>query len=119
MKFPVSSGECFVVMGLERKSVGAAVGLSLKDIALEMADEKEAKPPEEEVDQVAGNDTKPPAESGHQVPGNDERDGVMARRKYASQFLDKLINLEVPITAGRPKQGTRIVGSRRQRRARI
>jgi hypothetical protein len=97
VNFLVSSGECFVVMGLERKSVGAAVGLSLKDIALEMADEKEAKPPEEEVDQVAGNDTKPPAESGHQVPGNDEKDGVMARRKYASQFLDKLINLEIPI----------------------
>jgi KAP-like P-loop domain-containing protein/PASTA domain-containing protein len=69
VNFLVSSGGCFVVMGLERKSVEAALGLSMKEMAAQMAgiiDEKDFKI-------------------------------IEARRQYASHFLDKLINLEVPI----------------------
>jgi len=69
VNFLVTSGECFVVMGLERRSVVAAVGLSLKDIAAEMAGKSE----------------------------KDDAELIQSRREYASHFLDKLINLEVPI----------------------
>jgi KAP-like P-loop domain-containing protein/PASTA domain-containing protein len=72
VNFLVSSGECFVVMGLERKSVIAAVGLSMKEMAAEMY----GKPLKD-----------------------DDPALVAARQEYARNFLDKLINLEVPIPA--------------------
>lgn len=97
VNFLVSSGECFVVMGLERRSVGAAVGLSLKDIAKEMADEQNSQPPEQKWNQAAAKDATPSGECKYQVPRNDDKDGLAARQRYANQFLDKLINLEVPI----------------------
>src|SRR5260370_12706514 len=62
VNFLVSSGECFVVMGLERKSVEAAVGLSLNDIAAEMAEERNIEGPAPRKDrkkpaQATGNRT--------------------------------------------------------------
>jgi KAP family P-loop domain/Photosynthesis system II assembly factor YCF48 len=64
VNFLVTSGDCFVVLGMDRERVVPCVALSFKEIAAEMSG-------------VA--------------------DDHKARRDYANQYLDKLINIEVPV----------------------
>ncbi|PYS69747.1 MAG: hypothetical protein DMF69_15920, partial [Acidobacteria bacterium] len=78
VNFLTSSGECFVVLGMAREYVERCVGRAFKEVAEEMIDEveKQGKTAEE-----------------------------VAREKrieFARQYLDKLINIEVPVPA--PKQ---------------
>ena len=67
--FLVSAGECFVVLGIAKKIVLAAVGLAFKKIAQEVT----ATP----------------------QPGTDG--AIATRRDYAQNYLSKLINLEVNV----------------------
>ncbi|HXU82287.1 MAG TPA: P-loop NTPase fold protein [Polyangia bacterium] len=64
VNFLVTSGECFVILGMDRDRVVPCVALSFKEIAAEMSGGKE-----------------------------DEK----SRRDYANQYLDKLVNIEVPV----------------------
>jgi hypothetical protein len=66
VNFLVTSGECFVILGMDRDRVVPCVALTFKDIAAELS------------------------------RGDDDAD---ARQAYANQYLDKLINIEVPIPA--------------------
>src|SRR6185436_15904762 len=66
INFLVTSGDCFVILGMDRERVVPCVALTVKDIATEL--------------------------SG----GHDDAEG---RKTYANQYLDKLINIEVPIPA--------------------
>ena len=72
VSFLVSSGECFVVLGMARDRVEKCVGMSFKEVAEEM--------------------------SG---PEGNARE---ARAAFARQYLDKLINIEVPIQEPTVKQ---------------
>jgi hypothetical protein len=63
INFLVTSGDCYVVIGMDRSRVEPCVALSFKEVAAEM--------------------------SGH--------DHQASRRDYAIQYLDKLINIEVPV----------------------
>ena len=75
VNFLVSSGDCYVVMGLSRNQVEACVGLGFKDIA-------------EEMEAFEG---KAPGDTG----GSET---VRQRRiEYARQYLRKLINIEIPV----------------------
>src|SRR5204863_8225104 len=64
VNFLVTSGDCFIVLAMDRDRVVPCVALSFKEIAAEMSD------------------------------GDDD---LQARRDYANQYLDKLINIEVPV----------------------
>ena len=75
VNFLVASGDCFVVMGMARERVERCVGLSFKDVADEMA-----------VDQ----------HSSESLTTSHER-AKQRRADFARQYLDKLINIEVPV----------------------
>lgn len=75
VNFLVASGDCFVVMGMARERVERCVGLSFKDVAEEMA-----------VDQY----------SSESLMASHER-AKQRRADFARQYLDKLINIEVPV----------------------
>jgi hypothetical protein len=64
VNFLVTSGDCFVVLGMDRTRVEPAVALKFKDIATEL---------------------------------NRGQDDPDARRQYAVSYLDKLVNIEVPV----------------------
>ena len=83
INFLVSSGDCFVVMGMAREKVERAVGLSFKEIAKEQVGEhyREAKAEERE---------------------NYER---RQRWEYGKRYLEKLVNLWVQVPPLTPASG--------------
>lgn len=72
INFLVTSGDCFVILGMARDKVQPAVGLAFKDMAAEME--------------------LPPG-----VPLNGEEAARKQRRDLARDYLDKLINFEVAV----------------------
>jgi hypothetical protein len=88
VNFLVSSGDCFVVMGMARERVVRCVGLSFKDVASELLIT-----------------TPTPAEQG--LPADE-----VARRQrieFAQQYLEKLINIEVPVPSPTDEQSRRLM----------
>ena len=72
INFLASAGPCYIVMGIAPEQVMYCVGLGFKEIAAEMAE----------------------------APDSDQEPEVWAREKrrdYARNYLEKLINIEVPI----------------------
>jgi len=80
VNFLISSGDCFVILGMARDKVEPAVGLAFERMAAEM-------------------DT--PEGSEHASP---EQTARARRQDLARQYLDKLINIEVPVPRLSPKQ---------------
>ena len=76
VNFLVSSGSCFVIFGMATERVQAALALSFDKIAIETED--------------LINAGAPPAEEGEKETTNRR-----ARRKYARDYLEKLVNLEI------------------------
>ncbi len=74
VNFLVSSGECFVILGMARAQVERSVGLSFKEVVLPAADEAPA----------------------------------IALAQYARKYLDKLINIEVPVPIPTTEQQRRL-----------
>lgn len=93
VNFLVSSGECFVVIGMARGRVEPCVGLSFKDVAAEMFDE----------------DAPPPAAPAGDAPPAQTAQAKQKRLDYARQYLDKLINIEVPVPLPSSKQSCDIL----------
>ncbi len=69
ISFLVSAGDCFIVLGMDRKYVDGCVGLRFKVVAEELSEQKEA--------------------------GTDG--GRVDRREFARHYLQKLVNIEVPV----------------------
>lgn len=90
VNFLVSSGECFVVMGLARRQVEACVAISFKDVA-------------QEIGAFALADEKDDGSDKQDVSDKDER-ARKRRAEFARQYLDKLINIEVPVPAPTEEQ---------------
>jgi len=86
VNFLVSSGDCFVVMGMDPGWVRGSIGLAYKEVAAEMM----AK---EEEGADAGGVSAPGAEI---KPSSDARAREL-REDFARQYLEKLVNVEVPI----------------------
>jgi len=80
VNFLVSSGDCYVVLGMARERVEPSVGLSFKDIAEEM-----------------GEDAPPVANDANTKNDKASSNGKEQRVRFARQYLDKLINIEVPV----------------------
>ncbi|MGH7496475.1 MAG: YCF48-related protein [bacterium] len=85
VNFLVSSGDCFVVMGLDLHRVERCVGLGFKDVADELVDQ-----------------TSPDANS-------EKGDAKKRRAAFARQYLEKLINLEVPVPRPGPEQSQGLI----------
>jgi len=89
INFLVSSGDCYVVMGMARERVERCVGLSFRSVAHEMID-------------LA------PDKGAAQTPAEQSR---QQRRIFARQYLDKLINIEVPVPTPGAEQTLRLIVS--------
>ena len=70
VNFLTSSGKCYIVLGMGRDYVVAAVGLSFEKIAQEIAEQKSP---------------------------TDQADGKLQRQQFAQRYMKKLLNLEIPI----------------------
>jgi KAP family P-loop domain len=90
VNFLTTSGECFVIIGMAREYVQRCVGRAFKDVAEEMIDEVE----EQSQANAATEDT---AEAR-------EEEAKEKRFEFARQYLDKLINIEVPVPEPQPTQ---------------
>ncbi len=77
VNFIVTSGECFVIMGLARRPVEAGVGLSFEKIVGEIT--PLAAESKEQLDEVKR----------------------LKRWEFSRQYLDKLINIEIPARAAK------------------
>ena len=76
INFLVSCGDCFIIMGLARRRVERCVGLVFEKIAAEAPD----------------------VIDGNKLNENEKR------QRFARQYLEKLINIEVPVPKGEPDQ---------------
>jgi hypothetical protein len=89
VNFLVTSGDCFVVLGMARDRVERCVGLSFKDVAGELI--------------TINGGSAPVAPQGEAIRGgnanqqNAEDAAREKRAEFARQYLDKLINIEVPV----------------------
>ena len=93
VNFLVSSGDCFVVMGMELDRVRRCVGLGFKDVAEELTDREERAETTAETTTLAT-----------------ERDeGKRRRAVFAQQYLEKLINIEVPVPLPTEGQAARVI----------
>jgi hypothetical protein len=86
INFVVSSGDCFVIMGMAPARVVPCIALSFKDVAEEMA-----------------------APAGAEAPNGGAAQGAAEtprdkRARFAREYLDKLINIEVPVPAPSAEQ---------------
>ncbi|HEX2091382.1 MAG TPA: YCF48-related protein [Longimicrobiaceae bacterium] len=82
INFLVSSGRCVVIMGMDPERVVRCVGLGFRDEAEEVIVEL------------------PPADAGTAAPGGATGGDADDRRKrsaFARQYLEKLVNIEVPV----------------------
>jgi hypothetical protein len=80
--FLVNAGDCFVVLGLARERVEALVGLANSEFA-------------EEIEAGAG---------------AAKADPQASRRRYASQYLEKLIQVEINVPTAAPEALLRVIG---------
>lgn len=87
VNFLISSGDCFVVLGMARERVVRCVGLSFKDVASELL-VTEARPDEANL--------------------TPEELARKRRLDFAQQYLEKLINIEVPVPAPTDAQARRL-----------
>ena len=96
VNYLVSSGACYVVLGMDKKVVESLVGLACEKLASEMT--AEAAVPNGSADGDKSN-------SGSEV----ER-----RRTYARQYLEKLVNFELPVPATEPGSYHRLSSGERE-----
>ena len=84
VNFLVSSGQCFVVMGLDRQYVECAVGLNFQKVAAEMAELS--------------------SETDDDAPQRQRQD-------FARQYLEKLVNIEVPVPLPDPENSRKLLSA--------
>ena len=87
VNFLTSAGRCYVVLGMAREMVEPAVGLAFKDIADEITHHR----------------------SGEESDGEQQKNGYAQRREFARKYLEKLINLEIPVPTVEAAQALRLL----------
>jgi photosystem II stability/assembly factor-like uncharacterized protein len=93
--FLVSSGDCFIVLGLAPDQVQASVGLAFKDLADEMV----------AMEAPADHPVVPETWTEEQEAAHGRR----RRQEYADQYLRKLINMEIAVPAMSPRQSAAVL----------
>ncbi|GAA5174139.1 hypothetical protein GCM10025771_03090 [Niveibacterium umoris] len=90
VNFLVSSGRVYVVLGMARARVEACVGLAFEKVAHELVEAESAK-------------------AVIELPGEDkDARARRIRREYAQQYLEKLINIEVPVPKLDPQRSAHL-----------
>ncbi|TCO81753.1 photosystem II stability/assembly factor-like uncharacterized protein [Plasticicumulans lactativorans] len=94
INFLVSSGDCYVVLGIDLEKVQASLGLAFRELAQELAEQSApgATPAAAAVPVAAGG-VLTRASGGASA----EDEARAKRRRYASDYLKKLVNIEVPV----------------------
>ncbi|MGH8536010.1 MAG: YCF48-related protein [Gammaproteobacteria bacterium] len=89
INFLVTAGDCYVVLGMSRRWVETCVGLAFRELAAEAPDEASGS-----ID-VGPKGGAPNQQTSSPPPqADDPRD---ERRRFARQYLEKLINIEIPV----------------------
>jgi photosystem II stability/assembly factor-like uncharacterized protein len=102
VNFLVSSGDCFVVLGMARDRVLRCVGLSFKDVADEL------------LDPVAAPSAAPASPGAPAPPAAATAAADLARQRrldFGQQYLEKLINIEVPVPVPTDEQSRRLLAA--------
>jgi photosystem II stability/assembly factor-like uncharacterized protein len=85
VNFLVSSGDCFVILGMDRDRVERAVGIGFREVADDFFDTG-ARPA-----------AQAPRAHGNGAKQTDENVARARRQQYARDYLEKLVNIEVPV----------------------
>ncbi|VAW65635.1 hypothetical protein MNBD_GAMMA11-1157, partial [hydrothermal vent metagenome] len=84
INFLVSSGDCYVILGMDPKRVVSCVALGFKDLSVQET---------------------------QQHPAEIEKQKQNSTEAYAISYLEKLINIEVPVPEPEPEQSEKLLGS--------
>ena len=112
INFLTSAGSCYVVLGMARELVEPAVGLAFRDIADEISHfGKQATPNAEEPSEVVAGNRAVALQSMDGTPNEsrESRNGYAKRREFAREYLEKLINLEIPVPTVEAAQALALV----------
>ncbi|HKP05148.1 MAG TPA: P-loop NTPase fold protein [Chthoniobacterales bacterium] len=85
VNFLITCGDCFIVIGMARERVEQCVGLAFKDMA----------------EEVFG--------QGTGTTDQQEEERKRRRAEYAQQYLEKLINIEVPVPEATSEQSRELL----------
>ena len=88
VNFMVSSGDCFIVLGMARETVEHCVGLSFKDVAEEIVADR----PQEANEKLSETEL-----------------GRRKRVEFARHYLDKIVNIEVPLPKASDAQARKLL----------
>lgn len=91
INFLTSAGRCYIVIGMARELVEPAVGLAFRDIA-------------DEISHLRSSD------SAGELAADNKPNGVAKRREFAREYLEKLINLEIPVPTVEASQALALLG---------
>jgi len=97
VNYLVSSGACYVVLGMDKKVVESLVGLASEKLAKEMMVEAAA-----------------PNGDSNGKPDESVVEEVEKRRTYARQYLEKLVNFELPVPTVEPGGYFKLARQRRE-----
>lgn len=105
INFLCSSGRCVIIMGMDTERVVRCVGLELKEEADALLPAEEAA--HADASEVS-DDSKNPGEEKNGQTGEAAVSG--RRNEFARQYLEKLVNIEVPVPrASRERSGDLLV----------
>lgn len=128
VNFLVSSGDCFVVLGMDRRQVQRAVGLSFKEVAEEAGVQdgranSKSPQPDPATSQLGEETARRRSELNVEpLPRPEEDAKEVARRQradFAQKYLEKLINLEVRVPLAADDKTKRHLFQKEQKRESI
>ena len=101
INFLATSGECFIVMGMDRDRVERCVGIGFRGVA------------EELIEDIKGHtETTGEKESNLNDSKNDKdenTEGKRRRTEFSIQYLEKLVNIEIPVPKPTQDQSREII----------
>lgn len=100
VNYLVTSGRCFIILGMDMQWVERCVGLGFQEVAAEVIDAPPGK--EAAASLVAGTRES----DACRRPEDQARD---KRLRFAHQYLEKLVNIEVPIPPLAPELSGRLI----------
>jgi photosystem II stability/assembly factor-like uncharacterized protein len=105
ISFLVTSGDCFVVLGMDRERVERCVGIGFKDVVSDLADEAEV-------------DTSLASTGAASASGKSIAERAASRQRqeeFAQHYLEKLVNVEVPVPHADPHDLRRVLDGAERR----
>jgi photosystem II stability/assembly factor-like uncharacterized protein len=98
VNFLVSSGKCYVILGIAPEWVASAVGLGFKEVADEWAALESTKEA-----------ARPAGANGKDAPVR-SASAAATRRAFALKYLSKLVNIEIPVPPISSDQAKQLLG---------